>query len=213
MCIRDSWYSDHITITGTKMHGIKALRECRDVTIEHCDIVSPEFGWSTTGIRMKHTTAQSEYFFMRARDMKLSDVTFRGKYSFQYIEHATFDHCRFDTKDAFWHAKHVTVKNSVLKGEYVAWYSEDLTLINCKIIGTQPFCYCKGLKLIDCEMVDTDLCFEKSEVEATITTPVISIKNPLAGTIFVPAVGQVIQDDEQAKATIQIRGNDKVACA
>ena len=39
----------------------------------------------------------------------------------------------------------------------------------------------KGLKLINCEMIDTDLCFEKSEVEATITTSVRSIKNPLSG--------------------------------
>lgn len=96
---------------------------------------------------------------------------------------------RFDTKDAFWHAKNVTVRDSVIKGEYLAWYSEGLTLVHCRIIGTQPFCYCKGLKLVDCEMIDADLCFEKSEVEAVVTTPVISIKNPLAGTITVPAVG------------------------
>lgn len=28
MCRAALWYSDHIEITGTKMHGIKALREC-----------------------------------------------------------------------------------------------------------------------------------------------------------------------------------------
>ena len=32
-------------------------------------------------------------------------------------------------------------------------------------------------------MVDTDLAFEKSEVEAVITTRVDSIKNPLSGHI------------------------------
>ena len=87
-----------------------------------------------------------------------------------------FANCVFDTKDAFWHGENITVKNSTIKGEYFAWYSDGLTLINCKIIGTQPFCYCKNLKLINCEMIDTDLCFEKSDVEATVTTPVISIK-------------------------------------
>lgn len=51
-------------------------------------------------------------------------------------------------------------------------YSDGLTLIRCKIIGTQPLCYCKNLKLVDCEMVDTDLAFEKSEVDAVITTKV-----------------------------------------
>ena len=128
----------------------------------------------------------------------------KGKYSFQYIENSVFENCEFDTKDAFWHAKHVLVRNSVVKGEYLAWYCEDVTFENCQIIGTQPLCYCKNLKLIHCEMIDTDLCFEKSDVEATVTTPVISIKNPHAGHIYVPQVGEVIMDDPKAKGEVII---------
>ena len=101
----------------------------------------------------------------------------------------------------------------MIKGEYLAWYSNGLTLINCKIMGTQPFCYCRNLKLIDCEMIDTDLCFEKSQVEATITTPVISIKNPISGQIVAPEVGEIIRDEEEAKAKIVIRGQNKKQCA
>ena len=78
-----------------------------------------------------------------------------------------------------------------------------MTFENCRIIGTQPLCYCQGLKLVDCEMVDTDLCFEKSEVEARITTPVLSIKNPKAGIIQVPSVGEVIRDDDSAMGRIE----------
>jgi len=96
------------------------------------------------------------------------------------------------------------VRNSVIRGEYLAWYSENLTLENCTIIGTQPFCYCKGLKLINCRMVDTDLAFEKSEVEAEVTTVVDSIKNPKSGTIKVPGVKEVIMDDPAAKGRIII---------
>lgn len=212
LCRASIWYSEEVHITGTNMHGIKAVRECRDVTIENCDIISPEFGWSTDGISVKNSTARSEYFLMRSRRVNFSHVTFEGKYSFQYIEHGTFDHCRFDTKDAFWHAKDVVVRDSVVKGEYLAWYSDGLTLINCKIIGTQPFCYCKNLKLVNCEMIDTDLCFEKSEVEATITTPVVSIKNPRLGTIAVPAVGEIITDDPDARGTVRIQESTE-SCA
>ena len=206
-CRAALWYSENIKITDTKMHGIKALRECQNARIENCDIISPEFGWSTSGLKMKNCTAESEYFLLRARDISFAGVTFKGKYSFQYIENAVFENCRFDTKDAFWHAKNVTVKNSVIKGEYLAWYSEGLTLINCRITGTQPFCYCKGLKLINCELTDADLCFEKSEVEAMITTPVISIKNPRAGRIYVPAAEEIIMDDKNAKGEIILTGS------
>ncbi len=204
LCRASLWYSQHITITNTKMHGIKALRECSDVVIRDCDIISPEFGWSTRSITIENTTATSEYFMMRSEDITFKGVTFKGKYSFQYIKNAVFEDCVFETKDAFWHGENITVRNSVIKGEYLAWYSNGLTLENCKIIGTQPFCYCTNLKLINCEMVDCDLAFEKSEVEASITTPVISIKNPLSGTIYVPSVGEIIQDDEMSKGKIII---------
>lgn len=55
-------------------------------------------------------------------------------------------------------------------------------------------------------MIDTDLAFEKSEVEAVITTKVESIKNPLSGRIEVPEVGELIRDDENAKGEVLICG-------
>lgn len=205
LCRAALWYSDHVEVTGTKMHGIKAFRECSDVVIRDCDIVSPEFGWSVKNIEMTDSVAESEYFMMRSENITFKNVTFKGKYSFQYIKNAVFENCTFDTKDAFWHGENVIVRNSVVKGEYLAWYANGLTFENCKIIGTQPLCYCKNLKLVDCEMIETDLCFEKSEVEARITTPVLSIKNPLSGTIVVPAVDEIIMDDANAKGKIELR--------
>lgn len=204
-CRAALWYSRGIAINDTAMHGIKAFRECSDIKINNCEVISPEFGWFCSDILMSNTSVESEYFMMGSQRLDLNNVTFHGKYSFQYIEDSVFDNCVFDTKDAFWHSKNVTVKNSVIRGEYLAWYSESLTLINCKISGTQPFCYCENLTLVDCEMTDTDLAFEKSSVTATITTPVISIKNPKSGTITVPSVGEIISDDAKSDAKIIIR--------
>ena len=221
LCRAALWYSDHIEITDTKLHGIKALRECRNVTMRDCDIVSPEFGWFVQNIEMEDCTAESEYFMMRSSNLHFRNVHMKGKYSFQYIEDSVFENCVFDTKDAFWHAKNVLIRDSVVKGEYLAWYCENVTFENCKITGTQPLCYCKGLKLIDCEMVDTDLAFERSQVEATITTPVCSIKNPLSGCITVPAVGEIIRDIDEAHGKVIVenqpcskkRTNCSSACA
>lgn len=212
LCRAALWYSDHVEIADTRLHGIKALRECSDVIIRNCDIISPEFGWSVRGIRMEDTTVDSEYFMMRSEDLTFRDVDFKGKYSYQYIKNAVFENCVFDTKDAFWHGENIIVRNSVIKGEYLAWYSNGLTLINCKIIGTQPLCYCKNLRLIHCEMVDADLAFEKSEVEAVITAKIDSIKNPRSGWIQVPEVGELIMDDEEAKGEILIGGQKKAEC-
>ena len=203
-CRAALWYSEGVEITDTKMHGIKALRECAEVKMRGCDIVSPEFGWSVRGCEMENCTAESEYFMMRSRDLHFKGVKLKGKYSFQYIENSVFENCEFDTKDAFWHAKNVIVRDSVVKGEYLAWYCENVTFERCRIIGTQPLCYCKGLKLIDCEMIGTDLAFEKSEVEATVTTAIDSIKNPYAGRISAPAAGEIIIDDPMARCELHI---------
>lgn len=203
-CRAALWYSENINISNSKLHGIKALRECKDVIINNCDIISPEFGWSVSNIQMTDSSAQREYFMMRSSNLGFKNVTLGGKYSFQYITDSVFENCNFNTKDAFWHAKNVTVKNSVIRGEYLAWYAEDITFENCKIIGTQPLCYCKNLKLVNCEMLDADLAFEKSEVEATLTAPVISIKNPKSGHISVPAVDEMIITDPNSDCKIEI---------
>ncbi len=212
LCRAALWYSENITIEDTRLHGIKALRECSDVTMRRCEIISPEFGWSVRGMEMSDCSAESEYFMMRASDLRFANVNFKGKYSFQYIENSVFENCEFDTKDAFWHAKNVTVKNSVVKGEYLAWYCENVTFENCRIIGTQPLCYCKGLRLINCEMHDTDLCFERSDVNATVTTHIVSVKNPLSGCICAPSVGEVIRNIDGADGKVCCCNNGK-SCA
>ena len=205
-CRAALWYSEDVRISDCTMNGVKALRECANVHMERCTVNSTEFGWSTKGLQMKECTAAGEYFLMRSEDVDFGEVTFKGKYSFQYVKNAVLENCTLDTKDAFWHAENVTLRNCTVKGEYLAWYSKGLTMINCKIIGTQPFCYCEDLKLINCQMEDADLAFEKSYVEAEITTPVISIKNPTAGRITVPAVGELIMDDDAAKCEIVVGG-------
>ena len=210
-CRAALWYSDHIEITDSKLFGIKALREGSHVKMTGCHIISPEFGWSVQDAYMEDCRAESEYFMMRSLGLHFNHVQLKGKYSFQYIEHSVFENCSFDTKDAFWHAKNVVVKNSIVKGEYLAWYCENVTFENCRIIGTQPLCYCKNLKLINCEMLDADLAFERSQVDASITTPVISIKNPLSGRITVPSVGEIIRDIDGADGIVEIQ--EQKTCA
>lgn len=203
-CRAPLWYCENVRISDSRLHGTKALRECADVAMDGCDVRSEEFGWFTRGVHMQNTQAAGAYFLLQSRDAMLDRVTFTGKYSFQYVENCTLTECNLDTKDAFWHAKNVTVTDSVLRGEYIGWYSENLTLVRCKISGTQPFCYCKNLRLVDCELTEADFAFEKSEVTATLTAHVDSIKNPLSGSITVPSVGEVIMDDALAKGQVHI---------
>ena len=189
------WYAKNGLIRRSNLGGIKAVRECENISIFDSAIVSPEFGWRCSGVSLTDSSVTAEYLFLDSREITLKNVQMKGKYSFQYVENLTIEDSFLDTKDAFWHAKNVTVRNSTVKGEYLAWFSDGLTLINCHIIGTQPLCYCKNLRLIDCTMEGTDLAFEYSDVEATVTGHIDSVKNPRTGTVTADSVGEVVMGD------------------
>ena len=203
-CRAPFWYDKNVTMDNCKMHGVKAFRECRGVTVKNSDIISPEFGWRTRKISLFDTSLSGEYAFFGGSRIVARGLTFSGKYSFQYVRDAEIAESDLNTKDAFWHTKNVTVRDSVIRGEYLGWYSENLTLIRCKIIGTQPLCYCRNLTLIDCETEDCDLAFEYSSVAATVRGNVVSIKNPLSGKIVCDSVGEVILKDSVYPADCEI---------
>jgi len=195
------WYAQNGKITDSDLGGIKAVRECKNIALSNCTIVSQEFGWKSEGITLEDSSIRSEYLFFDSRNVRLNDVEMQGKYSFQYMQDLEIRNCNLDTKDAFWHSKNVTVIDSVVKGEYLGWFSDGLTLINCIISGTQPLCYCKNLKLENCTMIGADLAFEYSDVHATIDGHVDSIKNPRSGEIVADSVGEIIREDAVMECT------------
>lgn len=197
------WYSDIGKIEECKITGIKCLRECKNITVNNCDIASPEFGWKCNDVTITNSKIDAVYFLFESKNVEIDNLTMTGKYSFQYMKNLHIKNSNLDTKDAFWHSKNITVENSIVKGEYLGWFSENLTFINCKIIGTQPLCYCKNLKLINCTMENTDLSFEYSDVEANIKGHIVSVKNPKSGTITADSVGKIIYED----AVMKCRGN------
>lgn len=196
-CRAALWYDENITLENCKMNGIKALRECHgNISLDRCEIHSPEFSWRCSGLAVRQCILESEYPFFECQDIKIDNLAMTGKYSFQYVENVVIRDSDLNTKDAFWHSKNVTVTDSVIRGEYLGWYSENLRLIRCKIIGTQPLCYCKGLVLEDCMMEQTDLSFERSEVYASVSGMIDSVKNPVCGEIYADGIDKLILDKD-----------------
>lgn len=203
-CRAALWYSNDILINNSKLHGIKVLRECKNVKIKDSSIISNECIWLCNYIDLENTTITTEYPFFTCNNITIENLTLNGKYSFQYCNNVIINNSTLNTKDAFWGSKNVTCKNSTIKGEYLAWYAENLTLINCTIIGTQPLCYCKNLKLIDCKMIDCDLSFEYSDVEAKIIGSIDSVKNPYSGNIIADEIKEIILDENFIDKGIKI---------
>lgn len=203
-CRAGMWYDKNARFDNSKFDGIKAFRECVDVTLTDCQADSPELGWKCDGLTIVNGRYVSEYFMFDSQNIRIENVDFKGKYSFQYTRNVEISDSVLDTKDAFWHAKNVVVKNCVVKGEYLAWYSENVTFINCQISGTQPLCYCKNLTLVNCTMTGCDLSFEYSDVKADITGFIDSVKNPLSGEITADAIGDVVLEQSVMTSNCKI---------
>ncbi len=198
------WYASNGEIDSTEILGVKCLRECENIKMTNCKVVSAEFGWRCRDLVFENCSMESEYYLFQSRDIKINDIKMKGKYSFQYTKDVVIENSILDTKDAFWHAENVTVRNCTVKGEYLGWYSKDLTLIGCKISGTQPFCYCENLKLIDCEIENADLAFEYSDVNADMRGHLISVKNPRSGRICADSIGEIILENSIMECNCEI---------
>jgi hypothetical protein len=201
------WYDRDVEVTQSQFHGIKAFRECANVTLKDCDIVSPEFLWRDDQVVISHCTLTSEYALFEDKDIHVDHLTMNGKYSFQYVQGGEIAHSELHTKDAFWHSENLTVSDSLIDGEYLGWYSKNLHLVRCHIKGTQPLCYCQGLVLEECTMENADLAFEYSDVQADIRGGIVSVKNPKSGKIVADSIGEVILKESKypSECLVQIR--------
>lgn len=191
------WYSRNLLMEDTLVEAPKMFREMDGIRLRRVRIPDAEETlWHCSNVDIDDVEVEkADYLFMHSHHIRINNWKQHGNYSFQYCTDVEIRNARIHSKDAFWGTENVTVYDSELDGEYLGWHSRRLTLIRCKISGTQPLCYCRDLTLVDCEFApDCDLSFEDSEVQGNILTYVTSIKNPAAGRLEVPSVGEIIID-------------------
>ena len=204
------WYSRNLEMTDTLVEAPKMFREMDGIRLERVRIPdAQETLWHCRNVELKNVeVAHADYLFMHSENIRIEDYRQQGNYSFQYCKNVEIRNAVIDSKDAFWNTENVTVYDSELEGEYLGWHSKNLRLVNCKISGTQPLCYAHNLILENCTMADDcDLAFEYSSVEASVKSPVRSVKNPRTGSITAESYGEIILDENiKAPADCKIQG-------
>ena len=203
------WYSRNLEMTDTLVEAPKMFREMDGIRLERVRIPdAQETLWHCRNVELKNVeVAHADYLFMHSENIRIEDYRQQGNYSFQYCKNVEIRNAVIDSKDAFWNTENVTVYDSELEGEYLGWHSKNLRLVNCKISGTQPLCYAHNLILENCTMADDcDLAFEYSSVEASVKSPVRSVKNPRTGSITAESYGEFILDENiKAPADCKIK--------
>lgn len=192
------WYSRNIKMINSKVEAPKMFREIDGLYLEKVKLTDAgETFWNCRDLELRDVEVRKgDYIFMNNVNIKIDGFKLQGSYSFQDAKNVEIRNAYLDSKDAFWKTENVTVYDSTIIGEYLGWYSKNLRLVNCKIGGTQPLCYAKNLILENCEfMDDCDFAFEYSTVNAEVNNHIVSVKNPLEGTIKAQSIGQIILDE------------------
>ncbi|TCD55050.1 DUF3737 family protein [Alloscardovia theropitheci] len=191
------WYTHNISIDNSAINAPKTFRKSSHITIANSSIpYADETLWNCSDITMTNVNVRGDYFGMNSSNINLDNVKIDGNYAFDGGKNIVIRNSHLATKDALWNTENVTVYDSVITGEYIGWNSKNLTFINCVIESNQGLCYIDGLTLKNCIVRNTDLAFEYcSDIDAQITSPVLSIKNPINGLIAAPHIDNIIFDD------------------
>lgn len=191
------WYTDDIEINNSALQAPKLFRRASDIRLNHVHFAdAEETMWTCRDIKLNDVQVNGNYFGKDSENIYAENLNVVGNYVFDGAKNVEVHNSTFVSKDAFWNCENVTVYDSKISGEYLAWNTKNITLVNCTIVSDQGLCYIDGLKMVNCKILRTDLAFEYcSNIDAEITTNVMSIKNPISGSIKVKSVDKIIFDD------------------
>ena len=210
------WYSNNLQMTDTRVEAPKMFREMDGIKLENVQLPdAQETLWHCRNVELKNVQVDhADYLFMHGENIRIEDYLQNGNYSFQYCKNVEIRNAIINSKDAFWNTENVTVYDSELNGEYLGWHSHNLRLVNCKISGTQPLCYTHDLIMENCTMADDcELAFEYASVQATIKSPIHSVKNPRTGSITAESYGEIIIDKNvKSPADCELKLWDNTTC-
>ncbi|GEO69547.1 DUF3737 family protein [Levilactobacillus acidifarinae] len=201
------WYSQNLTMQNTTVRATKTFRHAQHLKLQNVDFADAgETLWWCDDVQLDHVTANGDYFGMNTNNVVAHDLKITGNYAFDGGKNIEVHNSTFITHDAFWNCDNVTIYDSTIIGEYLSWNTKNITFVNCWLESDQGLCYVDGLTMRNSALINTDLSFEYcKDIDATITTQIDSVKNPVNGHITAPSIGQVIFDDpaiDPAKTTI-----------
>ena len=206
------WYTKNITMTNCYISAPKQFRRSEKITLTNCTLPNAqETMWNCKDIVLNNVSATGDYFGLNVEGAEITNFSLIGNYAFDGGRDIVIRNAKMDSKDSFWNCKNVTVIDSIIVGEYLGWNSENITFINCVIDSHQGMCYIKNIKMVNCKLLNTDLCFEFcTDVDATITSHIDSVKNPYSGVIKAPSIGEIILDEKYVdKSKIKIIVGEK----
>ena len=205
------WYCENIELVDCKLNGVKACRDCSNLTLKDCIINSDDFGWKSKGVKIINCKISGVSLFLDSSNASVDGTEFNTNYMFQYSDNIKMVNSNIVSKDCFWNSKNIYCKNCKFTGDFLGWYSENCIFENCHIDGDMPLCYGKKIKLINCTLANCLWGFEYADIDADIKGHVESIRNVLSGKIVVDSLGEYIQEGQvrECKGIVEVRSKEE----
>ena len=193
------WYTKNIAVKNSALQAPKLFRRAEKIVLDHVHFANAaETMWTCKDIRITNSQVNGDYFGKDSQNIYLDHVSVIGNYAFDGAQNVEVHYSTFISKDAFWNCQNVTVYDSIIDGEYLAWNSHNIKFINCQIESDQGLNYIDHLELKNTSLIHTDLAFEYvSNINATVSSKIDSVKNPISGKISAPAIGKLILDPQK----------------
>lgn len=193
------WYTKNIAIKNSALQAPKLFRRAEKINLDHVHFANAEETmWTCKDIRITNSQINGDYFGKDSQNIYLDHVSVVGNYVFDGAQNVEVHNSTFVAKDAFWNCENVSVYDSTIDGEYLAWNGHNIKFINCQIESDQGLNYIDHLELKDTSLIHTDLAFEYvSNIDATVSSKIDSVKNPISGRIAAPAIGKLILDPQK----------------
>ena len=190
------WYTKDIKISNSALQAPKLFRRASQIVLDHVHFAdAQETMWTCQNIRITDSTINGDYFEKDSQDIYLDYVSLIGNYAFDGAKNIEVHNLTFISKDAFWNCENVKIYDSVIDGEYLAWNSKNISLINCQITSSQGLNYIDKLIIKHGRISNSELLFEYcSRINVETDRALLSVKNPISGTIKAPEIGILILD-------------------
>lgn len=191
------WYTKNITFKDSTIAVPKTFRRSENITLINVSLPNAEETlWNCKGIKIENVSSCGKYFGMNSENIEIRNFTHSGDYLFDGAKNIKIYNAKIIAKDSFWNCENVEIHDSTIIGEYLGWNSKNIKFVNCTIDSLQGMCYMDGVVMENCKLLNTNLSFEFSKVDAKINSNIISVKNPIEGTITANKIGEIILDED-----------------
>ncbi len=151
--------------------GESVLKECRDVTVEHCAFSLRYPLWHTERFVLKNSTLDllTRAPIWYAKDGVIDGCTVEAVKCLRECDNIAVNNSRILSPEFGWRCRMVNIVNSYAEGEYMLFESRDVTIDDLSMKGKYSFQYIENMTIKNSRFDTKDAFWHAQNVTVTDT--------------------------------------------